>query len=151
MGANDSIDVVIEQIFPISLAGATLANMDRHIGVATPFNNVMHVATITNKIVLCSQLSYYFYVHILPKYNCQGAIANATNIYSDIALPNANTANTISDRPNILLKTYMPIMLPKICITVLVAAYRLYCSMVQSNLFRTNKYDNVTEPSGRIC
>lgn len=35
--------------------------MDRHIGVATPFNNVMHVATIKNKNLRYSKLADYFY------------------------------------------------------------------------------------------
>lgn len=52
-------------------------------------------------------------------------MANATITYSIVALAYAMIARTISEMPNSLLKMYMPIMLPKTCIIVLVAAYKL--------------------------
>lgn len=46
MGVSDSMDVVIEYILPISFGGTTLAVIERHMGVATPFSNAIPLAKI---------------------------------------------------------------------------------------------------------
>lgn len=43
IGDNDSIEVVIEYILPISLGGTMFANIERHIGFATPFSSAIMV------------------------------------------------------------------------------------------------------------